>query len=537
MMRRLPTAVDRDSDVFRRNADHHRGLVATLRAKQHAARFERPPRDRDRLARQGKLFVRDRLQALLDPGTPFLELSTLAANLDHGGDVPGAGQVTGIGIVAGREVMIRADDGSVKGGAWYPLSIKKIVRALDIAIENRLPVVHLCDSAGGFLPRQAELFADRYHAGRIFRNQSILSKMGVPQVAVVLGHCTAGGAYVPALSEYNVIVRGTGAIFLAGPPLVKAATGEEVTVDALGGADMHTSVSGTADYPASSEAHAIAIARDIVGTWRRPAKTVIDTTDPEPPHYAADDLYGILPIDIRTAFDMREVIARLVDGSRFHEYQPAYGTTLVCGYARIWGMPVGILANNGVLFNDSALKGAHFIQLCDQNRTPLIFLQNITGFMVGEDYERRGIAKDGAKMIMAVSCASVPKFTVNCNGAFGAGVYGMSGRAFDPRFMFTWPQGQTSVMGAEQAANVLTEIKVRQLSRLGEAALGSEQIDAIRRPILEGYTREQSAYHSTSEIWDDGLLDPVDTRNALAIALSAALNAPIDPPGYGVFRL
>jgi 3-methylcrotonyl-CoA carboxylase beta subunit len=490
----------------------------------------------ERLARQGKLFVRERLQCLLDPGTPFLELSTLAANMAWGGEVPGAGIVSGIGIVAGREVVIHADDASVKGGAWYPHSIKKIVRLLDIAIENRLPVVHLCDSAGGFLPAQSQFFADRYYAGRIFRNQSILSKMGVPQVAIVLGHCTAGGAYVPALSDYSVIVRGTGAIFLGGPPLVKAATGEDVSVEELGGADMHTRVSGVADYPASTEHEAIAIARDIVSQWHRPPKTAVDWSEPEPPFYDPQELYGIIPRDIKVQFDMREVIARMVDGSRFHEYQPAYGTTLVCGYARIWGWRIGILANNGVLFNDSTLKGAHFIELCNQNRTPILFLQNITGFMVGREYERMGITKDGAKMIMTVAGSEVPKFTVIANGSFGAGNYGMSGRAFDPRFLFMWPQGQISVMGAEQAANVLSEVKIRQLQREGRT-LSQAEIDAIREPVLEDYRRESSAWYSTSELWDDGVLDPVDTRNALGIALSAALNTPIGHPGYGVLRL
>src|SRR6267154_1288744 len=365
----------------------------------------------ERLHRQNKMFVRDRIQALLDPGTPFLELSTLAGNKAYDNEVPGAAQVVGIGIVSGREVIVHADDASVKGGAWYPLSVKKIVRALDVAIENRLPVVHLCDSAGGFLPLQAEFFADRYYAGRIFRNQSVLSKMGVPQVAVVMGHCTAGGAYVPALSDYNIIVRGTGAIFLAGPPLVKAATGEEVSVEELGGADMHTSVSGTGDYFASSEMHALAIARDIVARFNRIPKAAVDNVAPESPAYDPSELYGIIPKDPRVQFDMREIIARLVDGSRFHEYQPRYGQTLVCGFARLHGYQIGILANNGVLFSDSALKGAHFIQLCDKNRTPLLFLQNITGFMVGRDYERRGITKDGAKLIMAVAGAAVPKFT------------------------------------------------------------------------------------------------------------------------------
>jgi len=535
-MARIVSQIDTRSEAFLANAEHNRSLAEELHRRQKDARFKRPQRDLDRLARQDKMFLRDRLEALLDPGTPFLELSTLAANMAYDGDVPGAGQMSGIGIVSGREVIIHADDASVKGGAWYPLSVKKIVRTLDIAIENRLPVIHLCDSAGGFLPLQRDLFADRYYAGRIFRNQSILSKMGVPQLSVVLGHCTAGGAYIPALSDYSVIVRGTGAIFLGGPPLVKAATGEEVTVEELGGADMHTSVSGTADYPAASEAHAFAIAREIVGQWTAAEKTPIDWAEPEDPYYDPQELYGILPRDSRTVFDMRELIARLIDGSHFHEYQPAYGTTLVCGYARIWGYKVGILANNGVLFNDSALKGAHFIQLCDKNRTPLLFLQNITGFMVGKEYERRGISKDGAKMIMAVSGASVPKFTINCNGAFGAGVYGMSGRAFDPRFMFTWPGAGTSVMGAEQAANVLSDIKIRQLAREGRS-LSDDEIAAIRDPVLEDYKREQSAYYATSELWDDGILDPVDTRNALGICISAALNAPIEKPHYGVFRL
>jgi 3-methylcrotonyl-CoA carboxylase beta subunit len=535
-MKRIQSQLDVRSAEFKANTEHNRRLASELRDRQDRARHHRPQRDRDRLARQGKLFVRDRLEHLLDPGTPFLELSTLAANMEYDGEVPGAGIVSGVGIVAGREVIVHADDASVKGGAWYPHSIKKIVRTLDIAIENRLPVVHLCDSAGGFLPAQAALFADRYYAGRIFRNQAILSKLGVPQVAIVLGHCTAGGAYVPALSDYNVIVRGTGAIFLGGPPLVKAATGEEISAEDLGGADMHTRVSGTADYPASSEEEAIAIARDIVAQWRRPAKAQIERAEPEDPAYDPAELYGVIPRDIKIQFDMREVVARIVDGSRFHEYQPAYGTSLVCGFAHLWGWKVGILANNGVLFNDSSLKGAHFMQLCNQSRTPMIFLQNITGYMVGGEYERRGITKDGAKMIMAVSGSAVPKFTVICNGSFGAGNYGMSGRAFDPRFLFMWPQSQISVMGAEQAANTLADVKIRQMQRSGET-LSIEQVAAIREPILEEYRRQSSAYYSTSEMWDDGILDPVDTRNALGIGLTVSLNAPIEEPRYGVFRL
>ena len=535
-MKRIESKINTSSADFQANAAHNKKVIEDFRELQRKVRDERPQRDIDRLRSQNKLLVRERLKLLLDPGTPFLEFSSLAANEAYDGEVPGAACVTGIGIVSGREVVINAGDASVKGGAWYPLTVKKTVRALDIAIENRLPVVHLCDSAGGFLPLQADLFADKYMAGRIFRNQCQLSKMGVQQVSVVLGHCTAGGAYVPGLSDYNVIVRGTGAIFLAGPPLVKAATGEDVSVEDLGGCDMHTSVSGTADYPASSEEEAIAIARDIVAQFKRPQKTHIEWQEPEAPFYDPSELYGVIPKDIKQQFDIREVIARLVDGSRFHEYQPNYGKTLICGYAHLWGYKIGILGNNGVLFNDSSLKGAHFIELCNQNKTPILFLQNITGFMVGREYERRGITKDGAKMIMAVSCSEVPKFTVMCNGSFGAGNYGMSDRAFDSRFLFAWPQSQISVMGAEQAANTLADVKVRQLAKQGKK-LTQEDIDAIRDPVLGEFKRKQSAYWSTSEMWDDGILDPADTRNALGIALSASLSAPIGDPRYGIFRM
>jgi 3-methylcrotonyl-CoA carboxylase beta subunit len=535
-MKRIQSSLNTNSAEFKANAAHNRALAESFKARQHAARHDRPQRDIDRLRKQNKLTVRERIQRLLDPGTPFLEFSSLAANEMYEGSVPAAAVVTGIGIVSGREVVINAGDASVKGGAWYPITIKKIIRALDIAIENRLPVVHLCDSAGGFLPEQASLFADKQMAGRIFRNQCVLSKMGVQQVSVVLGHCTAGGAYVPGLSDYSVIVRGTGAIFLAGPPLVKAATGEEVTVDELGGADMHTSVSGTADYPASSEDEAIAIARDIVAQFKNPQKAHTERQTPEAPFYDPQELYGILPQELKQQFDIREVIARMVDGSRFHEYQPNYGTTLICGYAHLWGYKIGIIGNNGVLFNDSALKGAHFIELCNQNRVPIVFLQNITGYMVGREYERAGITKDGAKMIMAVTGCEVPKFTVMCHGSFGAGNYGMSGRAFDSRFLFTWPQHEISVMGAEQAANTLAEVKVRQLARQGKS-LSAAEIEAIRQPVLEEFRRKSSAYWSTSEIWDDGILDPVDTRNALGMAISASLNTPIKDPGYGVFRM
>ena len=528
-----------DSDEFRVRYAHHRALAAELHARQHAARSTgRAPRDLARLAQLGKQSARARLDKLLDPATPFLELSTLAGITSSRGEAPGASCITGIGIVAGREVMIHADDPSVKGGAWYPLTIKKIVRALDIALDNGLPVIHLCDSAGGFLPRQSELFPDRYMAGRIFRNQALLSRRGHQQLALVFGHCTAGGAYVPALSDYSVIVRGTGAVFLGGPPLVKAATGEVVTADELGGADLHTQVSGTCDYPAASEDDAIAIGREIVGHWSTPAKQLA-RQPAEPPRYPADELYGILPVDIKQSFDMREVIARLVDGSRLHEYQPAYGTTLVCGYAHLWGYPVGILANNGVLFNDSALKGAHFIELCNQNGTPLVFLQNITGYMVGKHYEERGITKDGAKMIMAQTCSRVPKLTVMCHASFGAGNYGMCGRAYDGRFLFAWPNHQIGVMGGDQAADTLVDVKRAQLARDGR--LDDAELARVRDDTLAAFTTQMTAYHSTSELWDDGVLDPIHTRDALAIALSVAVNAPpgsaFGDPGYGVFRM
>lgn len=534
-MRRIRSMASPSSPDFRRNEAHNSALVRAFRERQEAARHARPQRDLDRLARHGKMPVRARVERLLDPGTPFLELSSLAANMAYGGESPSASIVVGIGVVSGREVIVRADDPSLKGGAWYPLSIKKIVRALDIAIENRLPVVHLCDSAGGFLQLQSELFPDKHMAGRIFRNQSILSKMGVKQLSLVFGHCTAGGAYIPALSDYNVIVRGNGAVFLGGPPLVKAATGEEVTVEELGGADMHTSVSGTCDYPAASEEDAIRIGREIVAQWDRPAKWPIQRETPEEPAYDPDELYGIIPDDIKKQFDMREVIARIVDGSRFHEYQPNYGTTLVCGYAHVHGYKIGILANNGVLFNDSSLKGAHFIELCNQNATPLVFLQNITGYMVGRQYERQGITKDGAKMIMAQACSRVPKFTVMCNGSFGAGNYGMCGRAFDARLLFSWPNHQIGVMGGDQAANTLADVKAAQMKRAGET-VDAAVVERLREETRAAYQEQLSAYYATSEIWDDGMIDPVDTRNALAIAIAAALNAPLGEPGYGVFR-
>ncbi len=534
-MRKIKSMLSVSSAEFRANETHNRKLAHEFREKQEAARLKRPQRDLERLARQGKMLPRERIEKLLDPGTPFLELSSLAANMAYDGESPSASTIVGIGIVSGREVIVRADDPTIKGGAWYPLSAKKIVRALDIAMENRLPVIHLCDSAGGFLQLQSEVFPDRYMAGRIFRNQSLLSKMGVKQLALVFGHCTAGGAYIPALSDYNVIVRGTGAVFLGGPPLVRAATGEEVSVEELGGAEMHTSVSGVCDYPASSEAEAIHIGREIVSQWDRARKWDCQRDPVEAPAYDAEEIYGILPNDARRQFDMREIIARMVDGSRFHEYQPNYGSTLICGYANIWGFKVGILANNGVLFNDSSLKGGHFIELCNQNNTPLVFLQNITGYMVGREYERRGITKDGAKMIMSQACSRVPKFTVMCNGSFGAGNYGMCGRAFDARLLFAWPNHQIGVMGGDQAANTLAEVKLNQMRRNGET-IDQVEIDRVWEQTRSAYQEQLSAYYSTSELWDDGIIDPIDTRNALGVAISASLNAPLGESGYGVFR-
>ena len=534
-MRRIVSNINTQSDEFKANQADMLRLLSEFRQFQHDARYTRPERAMQRLNKQKKLFVRDRLELLLDPGTPFLEFSSLAAHYAYEGTVPGAATVTGIGLVSGREVVVIAGDASVKGGAWYPLTVKKMVRALDIAIENRLPVLHICDSAGGFLPLQSGVFPDRFAAGRIFRNQVQLSKMNIPQIAIVCGHCTAGGAYVPALSDYNIIVRGTGAIFLGGPPLVKAATGEVVTVDALGGCDMHTTTSGTADYPADNEPQAFAIARDIAAQFRKPKKQVIEMAPVEAPYYDPEELYGIIPVDRKTQYDVREVIARIVDGSRFHEYQPAYGKTLVCGYAHIWGYKVGILGNNGVLFNDSAKKAAHFIQLCNQNKTPLVFLQNITGYMVGRTYEEEGITKDGAKMLMAQGGSVVPKFTVIIGGSFGAGNYGMCGRAWDARVLFMWPKAEIGVMGADQAANTLVDIKTRQMQKEG-ITLSEDDIEAIRGPILDSYERDLSAYYSTSELWDDGILDPADTRNALGMSIACSLNAQIDDQSYGVFR-
>jgi len=536
-VRPLRSNIDTSSSSFQAHRAHNLRLAAELRKALDAARYSRPQRDIDRLRAQKKLLVRERLELLLDPQSPFLELSPLAACRSYGGEVPQAACVTGIGVVNGREVMIVAGDSAIKGGAWYPHTVAKTVRALDIAIENHLPVVHLVDSAGGFLPLQDKLFPGRYGGGRVFRNQCRLSAIGAEQVAVVLGHCTAGGAYVPTLCDYSIMVRGTGGVFLGGPPLVKAATGEDVSAEDLGGADVHTRISGTADYAADSEAEAIGLAREIVGLFKVRPKASPERREPQPPLYDPAELYGVIPDDIKKQFDVREVIARIVDGSLFHEFKPGYGETLVCGYAYIWGFKVGILGNNGVLFSESANKATQFMQLCDRDGVPLVFLHNITGFMIGRDYERRGISKDGAKMLMVQANVSVPKLAVCLHASNGAGHYAMNSMAWDPRFLFSWPNAKVSVMGAEQAAKTLTQVRLAALKREGRPPATPDEIAALEAEIFEAYEASSDAYHATSELWDDGVLDPPDTRNALGVAISASLNAPISPGHYGVLRI
>lgn len=485
---------------------------------------------------RGKLLVRERINALLDPGSAFLEVSALAAFDVYGEDVPAAGVVAGIGRVEGVECMIIGNDATVKGGSYYPLTVKKHLRAQTIAQQNRLPCIYLVDSGGANLPRQDEVFPDREHFGRIFFNQANMSAMGIPQIAVVMGSCTAGGAYVPAMADETIMVRNQATIFLAGPPLVKAATGEVVTAEELGGADVHCKTSGVADHYAENDAHALAIARRCVANlnWRKLGQ--LESVAPRAPLYAGEELYGIIPADAKQPFDVREVIARLVDGSEFDEFKALFGTTLVCGFARLHGYPVAILANNGILFAEAAQKGAHFIELACQRGIPLLFLQNITGFMVGQKYEAGGIAKHGAKLVTAVACAKVPKFTVIIGGSFGAGNYGMCGRAYDPRFLWMWPNARIGVMGAAQAAGVLTQVKREQVERSGKT-FSAEEEEAIRQPILEQYERQGHPYYSSARLWDDGVIDPAQTRQVLALALSASLNAPIEPTPFGVFRM
>ncbi|MEV0995194.1 carboxyl transferase domain-containing protein [Nonomuraea sp. NPDC050202] len=516
----LKTAVEPGSEAYKHNAELNERLAAELLERLAVAALGGPERSRRRHVERGKLLPRERVDGLLDPGSRFLELSPLAANGLYDDQAPAAGIITGVGRVSGRECVIVANDATVKGGTYYPITVKKHLRAQEVALHNRLPCVYLVDSGGAFLPRQDEVFPDREHFGRIFYNQATMSARGIPQIAAVLGSCTAGGAYVPAMSDEAVIVRGQGTIFLGGPPLVKAATGEEVTAEELGGGDLHARVSGVTDHLAEDDAHALAIVRDIVSTLAPRAERPWRTIAPEPPAHDPRDLYGLVPADTRQPYDVREVIARIVDGSRFLEFKAEYGSTLVTGFAHVHGHPVGILANNGILFSESAMKGAHFIELCDQRRIPLLFLQNISGFMVGKAYEAGGIAKHGAKMVTAVACARVPKFTVVIGGSFGAGNYAMAGRAYSPRFLWMWPNARISVMGGEQAANVLTTV-------------GDADPDAIRAQ----YEHQGNPYYSTARLWDDGVIDPLDTRTVLGLALSAAANAPLEPAGYGVFRM
>ena len=532
----IKTAINAASDDFRRNAAATRALVDDLRRVVAEVKQGGGPAACERHLARGKLLPRERIRRLLDVGSPFLELSQLAAWGMYTKDVNCAGIITGIGSVAGRECLIVANDGTVKGGSYYPMTVKKHLRAQEIATENNLPCIYLVESGGANLPNQDEVFPDREHFGRIFYNQARMSALSIPQISVVHGSCTAGGAYIPAMSDESIIVKGQGTIFLGGPPLVKAATGEVVTAEELGGADVHCRVSGVTDHYAQDDGHAIAIARRVVANLNRRKPVALDLAAPEEPLYDPRELYGVIPVDPRKSYDIREVIARLVDGSRLDEFKRDYGTTLVCGFARIWGYPVGIVANNGILFSESAQKGAHFVQLCSQRGVPLIFLQNITGFMVGKKYEAGGIAKDGAKMVTAVACAKAPKFTLIIGGSFGAGNYGMCGRAYQPRFLWMWPTARISVMGGDQAANVLAQVKRDAMAAKGDTWDPAEE-EAFKAPIRQQYEVQGHPYYAGARLWDDGLIDPVDTRMVLALGISASLNAPIEPTRFGVFRM
>ncbi|BAI97221.1 propionyl-CoA carboxylase subunit beta [Sphingobium sp. TA15] len=528
----LDTKLSAESESFRANAAHNRALRDELREKVAHAALGGSEAARAKHVARGKLLPRDRVERLLDPGSPFLEVGQLTANGMYHGEVPGAGMIAGIGRVSGRQVMIACNDATVKGGTYYPLTVKKHLRAQEIAMENRLPCVYLVDSGGANLPNQAEVFPDREHFGRIFYNQAQMSARGIPQIACVMGSCTAGGAYVPAMSDETVIVRNQGTIFLAGPPLVQAATGEVISAEDLGGAEVHGRRSGVVDHVAENDEHALTIVRDIVSTLQPAPEIDLNLREPKAPKYDPEELYGIIPQDVRAPYDVREVIARIVDGSEFHEFKALYGTTLVCGFAHIWGMPVAILANNGVLFSESAQKGAHFIELACQRRIPLLFLQNISGFMVGGKYEAEGIAKHGAKLVTAVATASVPKITVLIGGSFGAGNYGMCGRAYSPRFLFTWPNSRISVMGGEQAASVLATV------HRDAAKWTPQEAEAFKTPIRQKYEDEGNPYHATARLWDDGVIDPAQTRDVLGLAFAATLNAPVEEaPRFGVFRM
>ncbi len=527
----IATAVQPDSAEYKARALHNRALAADLRAKVTAAALGGPEQHRERHIARGKLLPRDRVERLLDPGAPFLEIGQLAANGMYEGDVHGASLITGIGRVSGRTCMILCNDATVKGGTYYPLTVKKHLRAQEIAMENRLPCIYLVDSGGANLPHQAEVFPDREHFGRIFFNQANMSAKAIPQIACVMGSCTAGGAYVPAMSDETVIVKKQGTIFLAGPPLVKAATGEEISAEDLGGGDLHARKSGVVDHLAENDEHALTIVRDIVSHLGANEGFKVEAREPRPPKYDSQELYGIIPEDVRAPYDVHEVIARLVDGSEFHEFKALYGSTLVCGFAHIWGTPVAILANNGVLFSESAQKGAHFIELAQQRKIPLLFLQNISGFMVGGKYEAEGIAKHGAKLVTAVATATVPKITVLIGGSFGAGNYGMCGRAYSPRFLFSWPNARISVMGGEQAASVLATV------HRDAASWSPEQAEAFKAPIRQKYEDEGNPYYATARLWDDGVIDPAQTRDVLGLALAATLTAPVEERGFGVFRM
>jgi acetyl-CoA carboxylase carboxyltransferase component len=521
---------------FVANQKHHREVVAELARRLETVRRGGSADAHATQRKRGKMLPRERIDKLCDPGTPFLELSALAAWGRYDNGVPSAGLVTGVGVVSGRECMILANDSTVKGGTYFPETIKKHIRAQEIALENRLPCISLVDSGGVFLPMQAEVFPDKEHFGRIFYNQAVMSSRGIPQVAVVLGMCTAGGAYVPAMADENIIVRGTGTIYLAGPPLVKAATGEEVSAEELGGGEMHSRTSGVTDHLAADEADALRICRSVMESLNTVKRVDVDVAAPEDPLHPAEEIYGLLPRDNRHPYDVHELLARLVDGSRFHEFKRNYGPTLVTGFARWHGYPVGIVANNGVLFSESAQKGAHFIQMCNQRRIPLLFLQNITGFMVGKRYEQGGIAKDGAKMVQAVATAAVPKLTVIVGASHGAGNYAMCGRGYLPRFLFTWPNARVSVMGAEQAARVLVQVRQDKLAQEGKALTPAEE-QSITAPVLEKYEREGDPYYGSSLLWDDGMITPTETRQVVALALSACLNAPVVSGPAPVYRM
>jgi len=532
----IESKLDPRDATFAKNREAMTALVADLKARVSEVEQGGGKGPRAKHTARGKLLPRERVRALIDPGTPFLEFSQLAAHGMYGDNIAAAGIITGIGRIAGRECLIVCNDATVKGGTYYPLTVKKHVRAQEIARENLLPCVYLVDSGGANLPNQVDVFPDRDHFGRIFYNQANMSAQGIPQIAVVMGSCTAGGAYVPAMADESIIVKEQGTIFLGGPPLVKAATGEIVSAEELGGADVHTRVSGVADHFAQDDHHALAIARRIVGNLNRPKRVEMEIAKPVAPKYAAEEIYGVISADIKKPYDVREVIARIVDGSEFDEFKARYGATLVTGFARIWGYPVGIVANNGILFSESAQKGAHFIELCAQRRVPLVFLQNVTGFMVGQKYEAGGIARDGAKMVTAVSCAQVPKFTVIIGGSYGAGNYGMCGRAFGPRFLWMWPNARISVMGGEQAAIVLATVRRDALEAKG-GTWSAEDEEAFRAPIRAQYEKEGHPYFASARVWDDGIIDPADTRRVLGLAISASLNRPIEPTKFGVFRM